>query len=46
MEESVFQPLGLNRTSIRKPDNDSLGVIPQRQSMCGSMTSATKQREF
>jgi CubicO group peptidase (beta-lactamase class C family) len=33
MEESVFKPLGLNNTSIRKPDKDSLGVIPQGQSM-------------
>lgn len=33
MEESVFKPLGLNSTSIRTPDKDSLGVIPQGQSM-------------
>jgi hypothetical protein len=33
MEESVFKALGLNRTSIRKPAADNLGVIPQGESM-------------
>ena len=33
MKENVFKPLGLKHTSIRKPVDDSLGVIPQGNSV-------------
>jgi hypothetical protein len=33
MGGNVFKFLGLNHTSIRKPAEDNLGVIPQGESM-------------
>ncbi|EON62896.1 hypothetical protein W97_02121 [Coniosporium apollinis CBS 100218] len=33
MERDVFQDLGMTHTSVRKPQDDSLGVIPEGDSM-------------
>lgn len=32
LEEDVFKPLGLNRTSTEKPE-DALGIIPPKGSL-------------